>query len=74
MAFAYPAMDRAVEEVKQHGWWYRTLPTDHSLVNLTMPKGIGLSCCLNWPDCSALAVALLGESTLEFVAQLSAKL
>jgi pimeloyl-ACP methyl ester carboxylesterase len=37
VAFSYPMMDRAVEEVKQQGWWYRTLPTSH-LVNLSMPK------------------------------------
>jgi pimeloyl-ACP methyl ester carboxylesterase len=37
VAFAFPAIDRAAEEVKQQGWWYRTLPTGHGL-NFTMPK------------------------------------
>jgi hypothetical protein len=37
VAFAYPAIDRAAEEAKRQGWWYRALPTVHGL-NLSMPK------------------------------------
>jgi len=37
VAFAFPAIDRAAEDVKRQGWWYRSLPTDHGC-NFTMPK------------------------------------
>lgn len=37
VAAAGPAADRAAEEVKQLGWWYRTLPTNHGC-NFTMPR------------------------------------
>jgi pimeloyl-ACP methyl ester carboxylesterase len=30
LALAWSAIDRAAEEARQQGWWYRTLPTDHS--------------------------------------------
>jgi len=36
VALAWPAIERAAETARQQGWWYRTLPTDHS-PNHTMP-------------------------------------
>jgi pimeloyl-ACP methyl ester carboxylesterase len=33
----WPRIDNFAEEIKQQGWWYRSLPTDHS-APLTMPK------------------------------------
>jgi pimeloyl-ACP methyl ester carboxylesterase len=35
----WPRIDRAAEEAKQEGWWYRSLPTGHGAM-LTMPKEI----------------------------------
>ena len=29
LAFAWPAIDRAAENARQQGWWYRELSTDH---------------------------------------------
>jgi pimeloyl-ACP methyl ester carboxylesterase len=37
LALAWPAIDRAAENARQQGWWYRTLPTDHS-PHRTMPQ------------------------------------
>ena len=37
LALAWPAIDRAAEVARQQGWWYRTLPTDHS-PHRTMPQ------------------------------------
>jgi pimeloyl-ACP methyl ester carboxylesterase len=37
VSFGMPFVERAAEEAKQKGWWYRTLPTGHGL-NFTMPK------------------------------------
>lgn len=36
VALAWPAIDRAAQAASRQGWWYRTLPTDHS-PNHTMP-------------------------------------
>lgn len=36
VALAWPAIDHAAEVARRQGWWYRTLPTDHS-PNHTMP-------------------------------------
>ncbi len=36
VALAWPAIDRAAEKARREGWWYRTLPTDHS-PNRTIP-------------------------------------
>ena len=37
LALLWPAIDRAAENARQQGWWYRTLPTDHS-PHRTMPR------------------------------------
>ena len=37
LALAWHAIDCAAEEARQQGWWYRTLPTDHS-PHRTMPQ------------------------------------
>lgn len=36
VALAWPAIDQSAAEARQQGWWYRTLPTDHS-PHRTMP-------------------------------------
>ncbi|MDQ3249113.1 MAG: alpha/beta hydrolase [Chloroflexota bacterium] len=36
VALAWPAIARAAEAARRQGWWYRTLPTDHSPQH-TMP-------------------------------------
>lgn len=36
VALAWPAIDQAAAEAQQQGWWFRTLPTDHS-PHRTMP-------------------------------------
>lgn len=36
VALAWPAIDQAATEAQQQGWWFRTLPTDHS-PQRTMP-------------------------------------
>ena len=33
----WPRVDKAAEDAKNQGWWYRTLPTEHS-AQLYMPK------------------------------------
>lgn len=37
LALAWPALDNAAEEARQHGWWYREISADHGVV-FTMPK------------------------------------
>jgi pimeloyl-ACP methyl ester carboxylesterase len=37
LALAWPAIDHAAETARQQGWWYRTLPSDHS-PHRTMPQ------------------------------------
>ena len=37
LALAWPALDRAAEQARRQGWWYRTLPTGHS-PHQTMPR------------------------------------
>ena len=36
VALAWPAIDQSAIEARQQGWWFRTLPTDHS-PHRTMP-------------------------------------
>ena len=33
----WPRIDKAAEEAKRQGWWYRSIPTDHT-PNLSAPQ------------------------------------
>jgi pimeloyl-ACP methyl ester carboxylesterase len=37
MAAFWPRIDKAAEEAKRQGWWYRSIPTDHT-PNLSAPQ------------------------------------